>query len=351
MEIIFVILKVIGVLLAILLLLCVALFVVPVRYRVSLAVQGEIEGKAAIHWLLHLLDVRIYYKEKKVTYRLRVFGIPLPLGKGKNGRQKGIKTREKEKNSSGKQGKPEEPAQMDLAEPDGSPKQEYSPEKAGKENAQWQSLPDRAPIQGEDDSPGNGRPSQAEEPNNSRETEKRKKSKEKKKKRKGQANKGFGSKIKTKFNKFKRKGKAVTQNFQQGETAREDRGPSLKGQFTKIKDMVTEETNQAAFFHVLREIRCLVGHYIPGTVSGNLRFSMGNPELTGKALGTLSLLPFWARSRMVIMPDFLSEAFYAKGILYVAGHIRFLHLPVLGIRLLADKNIRKLVKDIRNQLL
>ena len=179
MEIIFVILKVIGVLLAILLLLCVALFVVPVRYRVSLAVQEEIEGKAAIHWLLHLLDVRIYYKEKKVTYRLRVFGIPLPLGKGKNGRQKGIKTREKEKNSSGKQGKPEEPAQMDLAEPDGSPKQEYSPEKAGTENAQWQSLPDKAPIQGEDDSPGNGRPSQAEEPNNSRETEKRKKSKEK----------------------------------------------------------------------------------------------------------------------------------------------------------------------------
>ena len=150
MEIIFVILKVIGVLLAILLLLCVALFVVPVRYRVSLAVQEEIEGKAAIHWLLHLLDVRIYYKEKKVTYRLRVFGIPLPLGK---------------------QGKPEEPAQMDLAEPDGSPKQEYSPEKAGTENAQWQSLPDKAPIQGEDDSPGNGRPSQAEEPNNSRETE------------------------------------------------------------------------------------------------------------------------------------------------------------------------------------
>lgn len=365
MEIIFVILKVIGILLAILLLLCITLFVVPVRYRVNITVQEEAEGKAAIHWLLHLLDVRIYYKEKKVSYRLRIFGIPLPLGKEKNGRKKGIKAGEKEQNSSGKQENPKESAQTAPLGLDGSPDEgqfleetegqghKVSLETKGRKEA-GPSLSEGSPIgqEGakEGDSPEEGRPPKEGEPSGNRGTGSGKKIKTRRKKRKGQANKGFIQKIKARINSNKHKSKAMPHNSQQEETGREDKASSLREQLTGIKAMVTAETNQAAFFHVLRETRCLLGHYIPGTVSGNLTFSMGNPELTGKALGMLSLLPFWARSRMVIMPDFLSEAFYAKGILYVAGHIRFLHLPVFGIRLLADKNIRKLVKDIRSQL-
>lgn len=344
MEIIFVIFKVIGILLAILLLLCFTLFVVPVRYRVNITVQEEIEGKAAIHWLLHLLDVRIYYKGKKVSYRLRIFGIPLPLGKEKNGREKGIKTREKEKNSSGEQGSPTEETE--------SPEHKVSLDKQGLEET-GPSLSEGCPIGLENAAKGSPmetrQPFEERESNGSRKPGSAKKYKKKKKKRKGQANSRFISKIKEIFKNHKQKSKSISQNHQQEGTDREGKAPSLKEQLTGIKAMVSEETNQAAFLHVLREARCLLGHYIPGTVSGNLTFSMGNPELTGKALGALSLLPFWARSRMVIMPDFLSEAFYAKGILYVAGHIRFLHLPVLGIRLLADKNIRKLVKGIRNQ--
>lgn len=364
MEIIFVILKIIGILLAILLLLCITLFVVPVRYRVNITVQEGAEGKAAIHWLLHLVDVRIYYKEKKVSYKLRIFGIPVPLGKEKNGGQKGIKKGKKEKTSSGKQGDAEGVVSEEVpSEPGGSPEKEdalgeaNSPEhrvslekKDTTDTSQGQSSSQndtsekgRAPARNgylskEGESNGTGTPNSS------------KKFRKKKKKRKKKGNTGFFDKIKSKFKNIKNKSRAMSQNLQQREEGIKGGASSLKGQLRRIRDMVSEETNQAAFLHVLQEIRYLLRHYIPGTVSGNLTFSMGNPELTGKALGSLSLLPFWARSRMVVMPDFLSETFYAKGILYVAGHIRFLHLPLLGIRLLADKNIRKLIKDIRSQL-
>lgn len=382
MEIIFVILKAIGILLAILLLLCVTLFVVPVRYRVSITMQEETEGKAAIHWLLHLLDVRIYYKEKKVSYKIRIFGIPIPLGQKKNGEGKGIKKREKEKNSSGKQESPEGlPQELPLeeshpAEKEGSSGQGIAGKESalernnlGKENAFKQEILEKentfkqeilekesSARQGalDEDTPQNGGsptengvPAKDGTPNRKDAKGSGPKSVEKSKDKKTHGNKGFAHKIKSRFNKRKHKPKPQKQ---QGGGTEGGRLASLKAQFQRIKEMVSEETNQAAFFHALREIRYLLRHYIPGTVSGNLTFSMGNPELTGKALGGLSLLPFWARSRMVVMPDFLSESFYAKGILYVAGHIRFLHLPVLGIRLLADKNIRKLIRDIRSQL-
>ena len=81
MEILFLILKIIGIILAFLLFLCITLILVPVRYRVNLNLQDAVEGKAVIHWLLHLVDVRIYYKENDISFKLRIFGIPLPLGK------------------------------------------------------------------------------------------------------------------------------------------------------------------------------------------------------------------------------------------------------------------------------
>lgn len=126
------------------------------------------------------------------------------------------------------------------------------------------------------------------------------------------------------------------------------RTDAAKGQIGNIKSMILEETNQKAFICLLQEVRCLLRHYLPGKVTGTLRFSMGRPDQTGKALGAISLLPFWARSKLVVMPDFTSESFYMKGILYITGHVRFLHALISGIRLIKDRNVRKLIANIRS---
>ncbi len=327
MEILFVILKIIGIFLAVLLLFFVALILVPVRYRVTLKVQDEVEGKAVVHWLLHLVDVRIYYKEKDISFKLRIFGISLPLGeKGKKERRGTgrIKKRKKVQNIS------DETVETEDFEETGQEEHAGQEEGFSEEHISF-----KEDFLKEDFIEKETLPEQ----------ERKKSGKKKRKKQKKK--KGFEGKVKTGFYNFKQKGQAVHNRFSQQAEDGESGTTTVKGQIEKIKKIIYEESNQLAFFHVLREVQYLFRHYIPGTISGNVTFSMGNPEWTGKALGAASFLPFWARSRMVIMPDFLSESFYAKGIIFVAGHIRFLHVPVIGIRLITDKNIRKLITNIR----
>lgn len=77
MGILILILKIIGVLLAVLILLVAAAVAVPVRYRASVKVQDEIEGKAIFHWLLHAVDIRLSYGRKGLAWKCRILGIPV----------------------------------------------------------------------------------------------------------------------------------------------------------------------------------------------------------------------------------------------------------------------------------
>ncbi len=314
MGILLLILKIIGFLLAFLLVLCATLILVPVRYRVDIKVQEEIEGKAVLHWLFHLVDVRIYYKEKKVSFKLRIFGICLfPKQKEREGRQgrAGIKKAKKDKNISDK---PEDAAQPQEEENEGIGE---ALEEAG---------PQAPSIQKE----------AAEEKGTQ---EKRDRKRKKKRQRKARNS----NRIKSKFNKLSRKCKGVARKFHTQEEGQEEG----LGPIGKLKKIISDEASKIAFLHVWKEVQYLLHHYLPGHVSGTVRFSMGSPDQTGKVLAGISVLPFWARDKLIVMPDFQSEALYLKGILYVTGHARILHVLVTAIRLLKDKNIRKLITNIR----
>ena len=381
MEILFIILKIIGIILAFLLFLCITLILVPVRYRVNLNLQDAVEGKAVIHWLLHLVDVRIYYKEKDISFKLRIFGIPLPLGKKKEKGRGGagrIKKGKKAKNIPDKAEDDTQAGQEDFSEDNIFPEEDFSKEgskekeippkeDALKEGSMEREVPPKEDalkegsmereIPPKEDALKKGSMESAvpsEEgvlKKGSMEGEglsrKGKHSSAKKKKGKQKAKKSFWEKRKADIYNFNQSIQAAVRGFGQLIEDVRNGTTTVKEQIARIRGILSEESSQNAFFHVLREVRYLLRHYIPGTISGNVTFSMGNPEQTGKALGAVSFLPFWARSKLVVMPDFLSESFYAKGIVYVAGHMRFLHIPVVGIRLIADKNIRKFITNIR----
>ena len=79
MGILLLILKIIGVLLALILLLVFAVMVVPIRYRAHLEMQEEIAGMAVFHWCWHFIDLRIQYG-KQTAFRVHILGIPVQLG-------------------------------------------------------------------------------------------------------------------------------------------------------------------------------------------------------------------------------------------------------------------------------
>ena len=122
---------------------------------------------------------------------------------------------------------------------------------------------------------------------------------------------------------------------------------SLKVRFKNIKSLVLEETNQKAFLHVLLEVKTLLRHYAPRQAVGKLEFCMGDPAQTGEVLGAVSLIPFWARYQVAVLPDFMGESFYIKGTFCCKGYIRAWHFLPSFVRLMKDKNIHRLVAAIR----
>lgn len=117
---------------------------------------------------------------------------------------------------------------------------------------------------------------------------------------------------------------------------------------TDIKTMVQDENNKKAFIHVLVEIKYLLHHYLPRKIKADITFSMGDPAMTGQVLGVVSLLPVIYRYNIQIRPDFMLEKFRIEGRFVAKGHIRLVHIIRSAIHLYRDKNVKILIKNVRN---
>lgn len=82
LHILFITLKIIGIILASILLcllaLVLAILFVPVRYRITAKKEEQpLEGAGKVTWLLHVLSIHLSYQNSDFNYVIKVFGIPL----------------------------------------------------------------------------------------------------------------------------------------------------------------------------------------------------------------------------------------------------------------------------------
>ena len=124
-------------------------------------------------------------------------------------------------------------------------------------------------------------------------------------------------------------------------------GGTVKEKILNIKNIISDEMNKIVFVKIWKELRFLLRHFSPRKAKGELAFGMADPAQTGQVLGALSVLPFWARYRINVCPDFEAERFFVEGQLWMKGHIRICHFLLSVIRLIKDKNVRRLLKKIR----
>ncbi|MCI9647694.1 MAG: DUF2953 domain-containing protein [Lachnospiraceae bacterium] len=308
MGILILILKIIGVLLAVLISLVAAVAAVPVRYRASVKVQDEIEGKAVFHWLLHAVDIRLCYGHEGLAWKCRILGIPI-LGQQKGGQ--GVSGRQKERQEGAS--RQEESKTTEESE---KRKEEGSKDQAKKRVAKSIQR-QKAEIVAfeEEQAKKEGRPA-------------------------------TGTKIESESKEEAgdpgRLGR-LTSFLGEGQ----QKVSAIKARIHNIKTLIFEETNQKAFRHILQEMKCLLHHFAPRKASGEMEFGMGDPAQTGEVLGIISFLPFWAKYQVAVTPDFMAESMYVRGELSGRGHIRICHLLPSGIRLFKDKNIHRLIAAIR----
>lgn len=134
---------------------------------------------------------------------------------------------------------------------------------------------------------------------------------------------------------------------QEGKEAGErTRGPaagekeSSRDGLKRLRLLLLEE-NREALLKILRKLRSLLRHWGIRRLRGEIIFGLEDPYLLGKLLELLSFFyPLYGRE-LSLEPHFGEKRL--EGWIYGRGHIRLIHLVLLGIPLLMDRRIRGLI--------
>ena len=287
--------------LGLMLLLCLAVLLIPIRYQLSAVWQEEHRVKGSVSWLLHLIHLS-FDTDRNQRVCICIFGIPV------NGRfhtkkkkfQKRRKVKQKRKASGSTKVQRKEsvsPAKVQKAVESsttaGEPK-----EAGGAKTAD--SFDTSVSLAAQKSSGENTDTVHRTVPDKAADTKKRADSSE---------------------NRFVRTLRRITGRVKKFFL-------SIAGLFAKIKAI--DEESIELLQAVLKSSGGLLKHMAPRSLRGRLHFGTGDPALTGQLLGVLSVLfAMWGKG-IAVIPDFEQEVF--EGEAAVKGYARGIIVLILIIR-------------------
>lgn len=332
LHILFLILKIIGILLLVVLglilsVLAVVLFV-PVRYRVSAEKGSKIQAEGSLSWLMGMIRIQAGYDGGQTGIDLFLFGRSL-LNRNPKKQKPG---KRRKKRASEQPRKTEQPQEI---------KAECLRETEQPQEDQYVSA---IPVllektdQSENSVDMNEQPEQSGE--DARQADEKKQT--------GIIWKSITEKLK----KVPRKVQGILQSIRQSFQRITEAGKKLSDRKEKLKttagrwlDFWNLEVTQAAKTHVLREIRYLLRHILPRKAEGQILIGMDDPATTGQVLGILYVLSAFTGNCLEINGDF--DRAVLEGRFQITGHVRICHIARAALSLLADKNIRQTVRSFR----
>lgn len=125
-----------------------------------------------------------------------------------------------------------------------------------------------------------------------------------------------------------------------------DKSEKIKNCIYKLKREYSDERNKAAFLHLKKELFIILKRICPRRLKLTMVYSTGSPDTTGISLGILACFPVGYTNRWRITPDFESEKPYAKGGFDIKGHVIVISILAATLRILFDKNCRRLYNRI-----
>lgn len=125
-----------------------------------------------------------------------------------------------------------------------------------------------------------------------------------------------------------------------------DKSDRIKKCIYKLKREYSDERNKAAFSHLKKELFIILKRICPRRLKLTMVYSTGSPDTTGISLGILACFPVGYTNRWQITPDFESEKSYAKGSFDIKGHVIVISILAATLRILFDKNCRRLYNRI-----
>lgn len=125
-----------------------------------------------------------------------------------------------------------------------------------------------------------------------------------------------------------------------------DKSEKIKTGIDKLKREYSDERNKAAFLHLKKELFIILKRICPRRLKLTMVYSTGSPDTTGISLGILACFPVGYTNKWQITPDFESEKPYAKGSFDIKGHVIVISILAATLRILFDKNCRRLYNRI-----
>lgn len=315
LHILFLILKIIGIILAvilglILLVICIVLFV-PICYKADLHGSGnarELTVHAKVSWLFGLIKAVFALENGKTDLSVRIawkkLGDSNPVEDKAEDRAEEKPTPEKKAVMQEKQVIQGEEKQDDTTNRITDKSVEDQTEKAEKSEQSAKTRPES--------------------------TEKKQRKKKDRKEDSDSASKieQITEKIKCTYHKFCDKINEITEKKD------------------KITDFLTDETHKNAFLKLKNEAFHLLKKLKPKKIQGEITFGFEDPSLTGRLLAWISMIYPWIGEHTDITPDF--EHRTLSGDLSIRGRLYVITPVVTAIRLILSKAVRRSFKDIRN---
>lgn len=133
----------------------------------------------------------------------------------------------------------------------------------------------------------------------------------------------------------------------QSEAEKDIKKEKIKQFISKIKKIIKDGSCKEALEKIKTELINLLKAVMPYRLHLRAEFSAGSPDKTGMALGVLAMFPIGYKNKWKIVPDFEREELYIDSEFDIKGRIFLYKILVIAIRLLVDKNCRKLYNEIR----
>ena len=324
LQILFLIIKIIGIILAVLLglalLILLLVLFVPVRYQAyGIRSSRECRAGGRVSWLLRLLCIPFSFQDGELEIKVKLLGFTIldPL-KGEEEAFREPVQRKTEQSA----GKKEETAGADAEK-----EEETAEENAGEADASGSFEASQA-----DETETSARPASAGAGEAAAESE-------------DEASEGrffgllrdlrrFFRAVIRFFRKIPRKLKNLKCTFQRFC----DKIKRMVKRYREMKAFALDERTKAAVSLVWKQAGILLGQALPRKIRGRLHFGTEDPALTGQILGAIGIFYPLFMDNVKVEPDFEKPAL--EGELSLKGRLRI--VTVLGIawRLYRDKNVR-----------
>ena len=324
LQILFLIIKIIGIILAVLLglalLILLLVLFVPVRYQAyGIRSSRECRAEGRVSWLLRLLCIPFSFQDGELEIKVKLLGFTIldPL-KGEEEAFREPVQRKTEQSAGKKEG---------TAGADAEKEEETAEENAGEADASGSFEASQA-----DETETSARPASEGAGEAAAESE-------------DEASEGRFSRFLRELRRFLR---AVIRFFMKIPRKLKNLKCTFQRFCDKIKRMVKryremkafalDERTKAAVSLVWKQAGILLGQALPRKIRGRLHFGTEDPALTGQILGAIGIFYPLFMDNVKVEPDFEKPAL--EGELSLKGRLRI--VTVLGIawRLYRDKNVR-----------